>query len=112
MKENKRIEEEGGEGATFEQLLLGITKASLLTDSWLSAASFQETTKVLNEAAISGKVDLMQGIKENVIVGHLIPAGTGNRAFEKVIVGSMDEYKTLMQARESEAEPGLTNEKL
>ncbi len=90
--------------ATSSQILQGITKASLQTTSWLSAASFQETTKVLNEAAILGKVDDLEGLKENVIVGHLIPAGTGNRAFEKLIVGSMDEYKTLMQAKEGETD--------
>jgi len=96
--------------ATSSQILQGITKASLQTKSWLSAASFQETTKVLNEAAILGKVDNLDGLKENVIVGHLIPAGTGNRAFEKVIVGSMDEYNSLMQAKDSEAESS-TDEK-
>lgn len=63
MRENRRVEEEGGEGATFDQLLLGITKASLMTDSWLSAASFQETTKVLTQAAIEGKVDNLEGLK-------------------------------------------------
>jgi DNA-directed RNA polymerase subunit beta' len=94
--------------ATSSQVLQGITKASLQTNSWLSAASFQETTKVLNEAAILGKVDDLAGLKENVIVGHLIPAGTGNRTFDKLIVGSMDEYKTLMQAREGEPEGKLT----
>ena len=76
-EENARIVAEGGEPATFEPLLLGITKASLLTDSFISAASFQETTKVLTEAAINGKVDMLKGLKENVIIGHLIPAGTG-----------------------------------
>jgi DNA-directed RNA polymerase subunit beta' len=98
--------------ATSSQILQGITKASLQTNSWLSAASFQETTKVLNEAAILGKVDDLGGLKENVIVGHLIPAGTGNRSFDKVIVGSMDEYKTLMQAREGEIETDLTTENI
>jgi DNA-directed RNA polymerase subunit beta' len=71
---------------------MGITKASLGTHSFMSAASFQETTKVLNEAAISGKVDRMLGLKENVIVGHLIPAGTGLRDYEKLVVGSKEEY--------------------
>ena len=84
LKENARIEEEGGEGATFEQLLLGITKASLLTESWLSAASFQETTKVLTEASISGKVDKLRGLKENVIMGRLVPAGTGIAQYQSV----------------------------
>ncbi len=76
-EENSRVVAEGGEPATFEPMLLGITKASLSTDSFISAASFQETTKVLTEAAIQGKVDTLQGLKENVIIGHLIPAGTG-----------------------------------
>jgi DNA-directed RNA polymerase subunit beta' len=75
---------EGGEPATFQPLLLGITKASLSTESFISAASFQETTKVLTEAAVSGKTDTLKGLKENVIIGHLIPAGTGMRAFGKI----------------------------
>ena len=69
--------QEGQQPATFQPLLLGITKASLSTDSFISAASFQETTRVLTEAAIQGKVDYLRGLKENVIIGHLIPAGTG-----------------------------------
>ena len=77
-------------------LLLGITKASLGTRSWISAASFQETTKVLSTAAINGKSDNLQGLKENVITGNLIPAGTGNRDFDGIIVGSKDEYELLM----------------
>ena len=81
---NERLEEEGKEPAIGEQIMLGITKASLATDSFLSAASFQETTKVLNEAAINGKVDRLEGLKENVICGHLIPAGTGQRDFDKI----------------------------
>ena len=76
-EENRRIVEEGGEPATYEPLLLGITKASLSTESFISAASFQETTKVLTEAALSAKVDYLRGLKENVIMGRLIPAGTG-----------------------------------
>ncbi|MEY3984543.1 MAG: hypothetical protein RL160_2102 [Bacteroidota bacterium] len=85
--------------ATAQPILQGITKASLGTQSFLSAASFQETTKVLNEAAISGKVDELRGLKENVIVGHLIPAGTGTRRFENVVVGSLDEYERLMASK-------------
>ncbi len=77
MDENSRVIAEGGEPATFEPLLLGITKASLSTESFFSAAAFQETTKVLTEAAINGKIDHLLGLKENVIIGHLIPAGTG-----------------------------------
>jgi DNA-directed RNA polymerase subunit beta' len=89
--------------ATSSQILQGITRASLQTESFISAASFQETTKVLNEAAVSGKVDELKGLKENVIVGHLIPAGTGQREFEKMIVGSKEEYERLMASkRESE----------
>ena len=81
---NERLEAEGKEPATGEQIMLGITKASLATDSFLSAASFQETTKVLTEAAIKGKVDHLIGLKENVIIGKLIPAGTGMRKYRDV----------------------------
>ena len=77
--------------ATSEQILQGITRAALQTSSFISAASFQETTKVLNEAAIQGKTDLLEGMKENVICGHLIPAGTGLREYTQLIVGSKDE---------------------
>ena len=73
--------------ATSTQILQGITRAALQTKSFMSAASFQETTKVLNEAAINGKTDYLEGMKENVICGHLIPAGTGQREFDKIIVG-------------------------
>ncbi len=82
--------------ATSRQILQGITRAALQTSSFMSAASFQETTKVLNEAAINGKVDKLDGMKENVICGHLIPAGTGQREFEKIIVGSKDEYDRML----------------
>ena len=82
--------------ATSKQVLQGITRAALQTSSFMSAASFQETTKVLNEAAINGKVDRLEGMKENVICGHLIPAGTGQREFEKIIVGSRDEYDRML----------------
>jgi DNA-directed RNA polymerase subunit beta' len=81
---NQKIEEGGGEPATAEPLLLGITKASLSTESFISAASFQETTKVLTEAAINGKVDRLAGLKENVIMGRLIPAGTGLKQYNRV----------------------------
>jgi DNA-directed RNA polymerase subunit beta' len=77
LEENERVEKEGKKPATFDYMLLGITKASLSTDSFISAASFQETTRVLTEAAIMGKKDDLRGLKENVIVGRLIPAGTG-----------------------------------
>ena len=81
--------------ATSTQILQGITRAALQTKSFMSAASFQETTKVLNEAAISGKVDYLEGMKENVICGHLIPAGTGLREFNRIVVGDADEYEKL-----------------
>jgi DNA-directed RNA polymerase subunit beta' len=89
--ENDRVIAEGGEPATFEPLLLGITKASLSTESFISAASFQETTKVLTEAAINGKVDGLRGLKENVIIGHLIPAGTGIEKYHAVELIPEDE---------------------
>ena len=81
-------------------MLQGITKASLHTDSFISAASFQETTKVLNQAAVNGKSDHLLGLKENVIVGHKIPAGTGMRQYEKLIVGSKDAYERLVEESE------------
>ena len=82
--------------ATATPELQGITRASLQTKSFISAASFQETTKVLNEAAVNGKVDFLEGLKENVIVGHRIPAGTGLREYDNVIVGSKEEYNSLL----------------
>jgi DNA-directed RNA polymerase subunit beta' len=82
--------------------LQGITRASLQTKSFISAASFQETTKVLNEAAVNGKEDYLAGLKENVIVGHKIPAGTGLREYNNVIVGSKDEYNSLLVNKEEE----------
>ena len=81
--------------ATSTQILQGITRAALQTKSFMSAASFQETTKVLNEAAIRGKSDNLEGMKENVIAGHLIPAGTGLREFDKIIVGSKEDYERM-----------------
>jgi DNA-directed RNA polymerase subunit beta' len=86
--------------ATSSPMLQGITRASLGTKSFISAASFQETTKVLNEAAISGKRDNLLGLKENVIVGHLIPSGTGLRAYDRIIVGSKEEYDQLLASKE------------
>ena len=83
-EENKAAREEGGEEATASRELLGITKASLATDSFLSAASFQETTRVLTDAAIKGKVDPLIGLKENVIIGQLVPAGTGVKMYGDV----------------------------
>jgi DNA-directed RNA polymerase subunit beta' len=85
--------------ATGFPILQGITRASLQTKSFISAASFQETTKVLNEAAVNGRVDHLEGLKENVIVGHKIPAGTGNREYDDIIVGYVDEYEELMESK-------------
>ena len=87
--------------ATSTQILQGITRAALQTKSFMSAASFQETTKVLNEAAIRGKVDTLEGMKENVICGHLIPAGTGLREFDKLIVGSKEDYERMQANRKN-----------
>ena len=86
--------------ATATPILQGITRASLQTKSFISAASFQETTKVLNEAAVAGKVDELEGLKENVIVGHRIPAGTGMREYDNTIVGSKDDYNEMMANKE------------
>ncbi|WP_257657271.1 DNA-directed RNA polymerase subunit beta' [Parapedobacter lycopersici] len=88
--------------ATSSPILQGITRASLGTKSFISAASFQETTKVLNEAAIAGKRDNLLGLKENVIVGHLIPSGTGLRDYERIIVGSQEEYDQLLASKEED----------
>ncbi|MGC9373736.1 MAG: DNA-directed RNA polymerase subunit beta' [Bacteroidales bacterium] len=101
-KDLKLVEARDAVPATSSQVLQGITKAALQTKSFMSAASFQETTKVLNEAAIHGKVDKLEGLKENVIVGHKIPAGTGLRDYDKIIVGSKEEYDNLMSAKERE----------
>jgi DNA-directed RNA polymerase subunit beta' len=98
-KDKKVIVARDAHGATARQQLQGITRASLQTKSFISAASFQETTKVLTDAAVNAKVDTLQGLKENVIVGHLIPAGTGLRDYENIIVGSMDEYNLLMASK-------------
>ena len=97
----KLIESRDAVPATSQQVLQGITRAALQTSSFFSAASFQETTKVLNEAAILGKVDYLEGLKENVIVGHLIPAGTGLREYNNMIVGSLDDYESLVRAGQS-----------
>jgi DNA-directed RNA polymerase subunit beta' len=99
--DKKLVEYRDAKPATSSPTLLGITKASLGVTSWISAASFQETTKVLSSAAIQGKTDDMLGLKENVITGHLIPAGTGLREFENMIVGSKEEYELLQTTREA-----------
>ena len=99
-KDKLLIESRDAQPATARQVLQGITKASLQTNSFISAASFQETTKVLTMASINAKRDGLQGLKENVIVGHLIPAGTGLREYENLIVGSKEEYEALLVAKE------------
>ena len=98
-KDKKLIEAREAIPATSSQILQGITRAALQTRSWLSAASFQETTKVLNEAAINGKTDYLDGLKENVICGHLIPAGTGLKEYKSLVVGSKQEYDRLVDMK-------------
>ena len=119
---NEQLEEEGKEPAEGKQVLLGITKASLATNSFLSAASFQETTKVLTEAAIKGKIDPLIGLKENVIIGKLIPAGTGMDCYTNVEIAPTAPSSSLSQeavaalnsfeekTSAQNAEEGLTNE--
>jgi DNA-directed RNA polymerase subunit beta' len=104
-KDKKEIEARPAITATARPMLQGITRASLQTESWISAASFQETTKVLNEAAVQGKTDFLIGLKENVIVGHPIPAGSGVRRFQKMIVSNSEDYVNLMAKREGQQEP-------
>ena len=99
----RTIETRDAVPATSEQILQGITRAALHTTSFMSAASFQETTKVLNEAAIAGKVDYLEGMKENVIGGRLIPAGTGLRAYERLVVAGKDDVESLREIEEVEA---------
>jgi DNA-directed RNA polymerase subunit beta' len=98
-KDMKLVEVRNAQPAVSKPTLQGITQASLGTESFISAASFQETTKVLSEASIRGKADLLRGLKENVIVGHLIPAGTGRREYENLIVGSQEEYDALISSK-------------
>ena len=98
-KDMKLVKVRDAVPATSMQILQGITRAALQTKSFMSAASFQETTKVLNEAAINGKTDYLEGMKENVICGHLIPAGTGQREFDKIVVGSKEEYDRVQANR-------------
>ncbi|MEO0104789.1 MAG: DNA-directed RNA polymerase subunit beta', partial [candidate division WOR-3 bacterium] len=94
--ENQRLVGEHKRPAKYTRIILGITRAALLTDSWLSAASFQETTRVISEAAIEGRVDYLRGLKENVIVGRLIPAGTGFREFKKIkAITKIEEIKEV-----------------
>ncbi len=101
LEENGSMKAQGLREAKGDLIILGITTTSLNAKSWISAASFQETTKVLSSAAIQGKTDEMLGLKENVITGHHIPAGTGLREFENMIVGSKEEYELLMTTKEA-----------
>ena len=100
-KDLRLVEVRDAQPATSTQILQGITRAALQTNSFMSAASFQETTKVLNEAAIKGKSDNLEGMKENVICGHLIPAGTGLREFEKIVVTSREDYERTLSNRKT-----------
>jgi DNA-directed RNA polymerase subunit beta' len=93
--------------ATATPILQGITKASLQTKSFISAASFQETTKVLNESAVNARVDYLDGLKENVIVGHKIPAGTGLRKYNDILVGSKEVYDDLIQSSTNDDEVNI-----
>jgi DNA-directed RNA polymerase subunit beta' len=111
----KLVEVRDAQPAVSKPTLQGITQASLGTESFISAASFQETTKVLSEASIKGKSDMLRGLKENVIVGHLIPAGTGRREYENLIVGSQEEYDALISSQrefeeKTEVQPETTNQ--
>jgi DNA-directed RNA polymerase subunit beta' len=108
-RDKKLVKARDAECATAKQILQGITRAALGTKSFMSAASFQETTKVLNEAAIRGKVDTLEGMKENVICGNLIPAGTGMRDFQKIAVHNQEEYAAIQAAREA-AEAALNGD--
>ena len=108
--ENERLLEEGKQPAEGKQVLLGITKASLATNSFLSAASFQETTKVLTEAAIKGKVDPLIGLKENVIIGKLIPAGTGMKRYRDVKLSTDFQDEDALSFAEETDEPAETIE--
>ena len=101
-KDMKLVKVRDAKPALASPALQGITQASLGTESFISAASFQETTKVLSEASIRGKADDLQGLKENVIVGHKIPAGTGFGEFQDIIVGSADDYDILMGEEKKE----------
>ena len=105
-EENEKVMQEGGEPASFEPILLGITKASLGTESFISAASFQETTRVLTEAAIRGRTDYLRGLKENVIIGHLIPAGTGIPRYSNLNLIENEEYNVIDEPEEEEITAG------
>jgi len=111
-RDKKLVEARDAQPATARQVLQGITKASLQTNSWISAASFQETTKVLTQAAIQAKSDGLLGLKENVIVGHKIPAGTGLRDYEDIIVGSKEEYEAVMGIETEEKIPETESDEI
>ena len=111
-KDMRLVQVRDAEAAVSQSNLQGITQASLGTESFISAASFQETTKVLSEASIRGKVDFLKGLKENVIVGHLIPAGTGQREFNDMVVGSKDEYEALVASKEAFKEANSKKEEM
>jgi len=107
-EENRRVIERGGKPAEAEPLFLGITKASLITDSFISAASFQDTTKVLTQAAIEGRVDYLKGLKENVIMGRIIPAGTGfpkYRGYDMVVMDKSTNSPEKLTEAEPQEEP-------
>ena len=108
--ENQKVIEAGGHPAQGKAMLLGITKASLSTDSFISAASFQETTRVLTEAAINGKVDYLRGLKENVIMGRLVPAGTGMEYYRQVKIAGEDVVEDAMPEPAIDAIPGYDEE--
>ncbi len=103
----KLVEARDAVSATSRQILQGITRAALKTNSFMSAASFQETTKVLSEAAIFGKVDTLEGLKENVICGHPIPAGTGLRDYDKIVVASMEDYQKMVKSKQASGPAGI-----
>jgi len=108
---NRKAQAEGGQAAQGEPMLLGLTKASLATDSFISAASFQETTKVLTEASLTGKVDYLRGLKENVIMGRLIPAGTGLREHRRfVLPEEIDAHRQAMLQEDPNPETELAEE--
>jgi DNA-directed RNA polymerase subunit beta' len=109
-KDMKLVQVRDARPATGKPILQGITRASLQTHSFISAASFQETTKVLTEAAINAKSDNLIGMKENVIVGQKIPAGTGIRKYQTIEVGSKEEYESLMASKEEELVEEMSNE--
>jgi DNA-directed RNA polymerase subunit beta' len=106
-RENERVIERGGKPSSAEPLLLGITKAALQSESFISAASFQETTKVLTEASLAGRIDYLRGLKENVILGHLIPAGTG---FPRHYVSAMEKKRIERPPEELAEGPGEEGE--